>query len=96
MDVRDSLKRMVRVTLSAKQLHDAMNKLGYCYTPYFDIYAELIDAIYALIGEKTGTLEESVTYTALFSEGLSESERVDMLMTELERNEAHDQQRNGG
>ena len=86
MNVREALKKMVKVAVSARQMDDAFRDAGYQDTPYWDIYGDIMDAVYDIVGEKTATIDESVTYDAINNDSYTDRERVDLLMEEYERN----------
>jgi len=77
--MKDALLRMVRVARKAKELDEALLKMGYDETPYNDIYGEIAEAIYHLVGEDTKAIEESVTYTAITAPYLCDERRAAML-----------------
>lgn len=86
MNVRDALVKLVKIAVSTKKMDEAFINAGYADTPYFFIYGNAVDAIYDIIGEKTATIDESVTYDAINNNSYTDSERVDLLMEEYERN----------
>lgn len=96
MNVREALKRMVGIAVSARKMDMSFRNAGYHENPFWDIYGEAMDAIYALIGEKTNTIDEAVTYHVINDDSYTNDERVDLLVKEYERNEMHDKQGNGG
>lgn len=89
--VREALLLMVKTGMMAKELDGKMLELGYSCTPYSVIYGRIADAMYALIGEKTETFDESVTYTALNAPYLCDSRRADILMYAWRKNNAQEQ-----
>ena len=86
MNVQEVLKRLVEIAVKSLNAENALQAVGFDSTPYFDIYGSAADAIYYLIGEKTNTFDESVTYTVLHSDQYSNDQRVGILMYEYERN----------
>ena len=68
-NVKDALLRMFRSAKTAKEYAD---KLHPYETPYDDIYGEIADAIYDLVGEKTENFQDSLTYTVLHAPILEE------------------------
>ena len=78
-EIQDALLRLIRAGLEAKQLQEGYLNSDLNDNVPFSIYGNIIDAIYYLVGEKTSTLEESVTYTAMTVKGLSESVRLKLL-----------------
>ena len=82
-NVRDALLRMYRVAKMAKRYDEVFEGFD---TPYFRIYGEAVDAIYALIGEHTESLEESVTYHVVNATDLTDNRAAEVLMAEFGRN----------
>lgn len=87
MNIRYILSTLLEAATKALNLHNEMASLGYPETPYFDLYGETADVIYSLIGEKTTTFEESVTYKTLNDPKLDVAQQLDALMNEYQRNE---------
>lgn len=85
-NIRDALLRDVDACREMLKLHDAMAECGYMENPYWDTFATLADGIYKLIGEKTDTFEESITYLTLNAPYLTNERRVEMLMAEYKKN----------
>lgn len=87
MDVRKSLERLVRTATKVLYIAEQMQTIGFSSSNYDDVAGDIADAIYHLIGEKTDTYEQSVTYRVLHEYTfLDETFRVSMLMDEYERN----------
>lgn len=84
--MRDALLRMVKAARRASHVSNALNGIGYHGTPYTDIYGDVADAIYYLIGEETPEFSQSVTFLVLTNDRLSDSGRVDVLLKEYHRN----------
>lgn len=79
MEIREILRKMVTAGRTAYMCHTSMQDIGYDNTPYFDIYGEIADAIYVLIGENAQTFCESVTYLTLTNLELSIDQCVGIL-----------------
>ena len=71
MEIMEAFGKMVDVAITARDLDNAMQSAGFDETPYTEIYGGIADAIYSLLGEKTDTFEESVTYDVLSSKKYS-------------------------
>ena len=80
MDVKKVLEEMVTIASHAQTLDRAMTKAGYNDNPYFYIYGNALDAIYALIGECTNTFPESITYKVFKNNKLTDRDRVAILL----------------
>lgn len=78
--MKEALIRMVHVARKTMELDNMFMKLGYDNTPYFDIHGTIIDAIYHLIGERTNSLDESVTYQTIHDEDMTDDQRVEHLL----------------
>lgn len=85
-EVRDALLRMVRAATKAKAMQEKYLEIGMDDQPWFDIWGEVLDAIYFLIGEHTQTFEESVTYIVMTAPILTDERRVKMLYAEYKKN----------
>lgn len=80
MNLRQTMVNLVEATMKAKELHEAMDALGFPDTPYWYIYARLCDAIYDLIGEETETFDKSLTCNVLNDPELTNEDRVNILL----------------
>lgn len=85
-NIRDALLRLVRAGMAAKRMQEAFLNGGLNDNPLFQIYGDIADAIYCLIGEHTDTFEESTTHLALTVPALDDEHRVRVLMAEYKRN----------
>ena len=88
--MEEALKRLVRIAVEAKKMHDFMEKNGYNDSPYTRIYDNAADAIYYLIGEdgkEYDTFDQSLTYIVLHSKASPEL-KTEVLLEELGRNVA--------
>lgn len=86
MDTKEALTRMVKAGRLALTMDKGLRSLGYDETPYFDIYGNIADAVYFLLGEETETFSASVTSLVFESPELTDARRVSLLMRELEKN----------
>lgn len=75
-EIRDALLRMYRSARLARRLAKAMDDFD---TPYHEIYGDLADAIYCLIGEHVEPFTASHTHNILTSEILLEERAVTIL-----------------
>lgn len=80
MKMEKALTRLVQVARKTYCLSEQMDAMGYRDTPFHDIFGEVADIIYDLLGEETDTFDESVTYRALYENTLTNSERVSLLL----------------
>lgn len=65
MNTKSVLTHMIRAGRDALHLEKTLTDIGYKETPYFNLYGEITDAIYVLLGEQTDTIEESKAYAAI-------------------------------
>ena len=56
---------LVKAGRDAYHLEQKLNGLGYRETPYFNLYGEISEAMYHMLGEKTDSFEESITHAAV-------------------------------
>lgn len=85
-NIRDALLRMYRAAKWALKYHMALQDAGAGDSPYWDIYGEIADAIYALIGEHELYFTHSLTYRVLHTADLDDAKAVDMLYSEYVKN----------
>ena len=65
MNTKSVLTHLIRAGRDALHLEKTLTDIGYKETPYFNLYGEITDAIYALLDEQTNTIEESKAYAAI-------------------------------
>lgn len=65
MNTKFVLTHLIRAGRDALHLEKTLTDIGYKETPYFNLYGEITDAIYALLDEQTDTIEESKAYAAV-------------------------------
>lgn len=65
MDKKRVLTHLVKAGRDALHLEATLKSIGYEGTPYFDLYGEIADAVYEMLGEETETIDESITYAAM-------------------------------
>ena len=65
MNTTQILTHLIRAGRDALHLEKTLNSLGYRETPYFNLYGEITDAIYGILGEETDTVEDSLAHAAL-------------------------------
>ena len=64
MDTKNVLLHLVKAGRDALHADKTLNSIGYGITPYFQIHAEISEAIYAMLDENVD-YEESVTYAVM-------------------------------
>lgn len=65
MDSKKILTHLIRAGRNAQNMENILHSFGYKETPYFDLYGDIAEAIYALLGEQTDSFDESVTYAIM-------------------------------
>lgn len=85
-NVKDALLRMVKAAMKAKELREHYVKMGIDDDPPFQIYGDILDGIYSLVGEHTETFEESVTNIIMNAPALTENRRAKILYGEYVKN----------
>ena len=85
-NIKAALQRDVEAARNLLYASNAMEALGYPNNPFWTNYMNVADGIYKLIGEKTDTFEESITYLTLNAPYLTNERRVEMLMAEYKKN----------
>lgn len=83
MDIKKVLDKLVEAGRKAYDLDTAMLGLGYSGTPYFDIFCGITDVIFQIVGDRNVN-DQSVTTLVMFSESMTNEERVQALLHEYE------------
>ena len=65
MNTKSVLTHLIRAGRDALHLEKTLTDIGYKETPYYNLYGEITDAIYAILDEHTDTIEESKAYAAI-------------------------------
>lgn len=88
-NIRDALLRIVKGTRKVEEYRRAVEIIGMKDEYLFDALGELFDAVFYLIGEElVEPLEftDSITYTTLSDQNLSDMRKTELLMKEYARN----------
>jgi len=85
-EIRDALSRLVKAAMRAKAMQEHYLKVGVDDQPWFEIWGDILDGIYALIGEHTETFEESVTSITMSAPIISQERRTKILFAEYKKN----------
>ena len=80
MDVKIILDHLVSAGRKAYKLDRKMHDIGYDHNPYFEIYGEIADAVYNILGERC-IFEESATAMAFANQHISDAQCADGLFT---------------
>lgn len=65
MDSKKVLTHLIRAGRDALHIERTLNELGYKETPYYNLYGEIADAIYTMLGENTESFDESITHATI-------------------------------
>lgn len=65
MDTKTVLTHLIKAGRDALHMEESLKKLGYAETPYYDLYGEISEAIYCILGENSDTFDQSTTYAAI-------------------------------
>lgn len=79
MDTKKILTHLIRAGRNAMSLENVLTSLGYKETPYFNLYGDISEAVYTLLGEKTESFEDSVTYAVMVDPLMSDADCAEEL-----------------
>lgn len=65
MNEKKVLTHLIRAGRDAINLENVLNQFGYKETPYFNLYGEIAEAIYAMLGEDTKSFDQSITHAVM-------------------------------
>lgn len=65
MDMKKAFTHLVKAGRDAMHIESTLENIGYRSTPYFNLYSDICDALYAMLGEDTELFEQSETYAAI-------------------------------
>lgn len=85
-EIRDALSRLVKAAMRAKAMQEHYLKIGIDDQPWFEIWGDILDGIYSLIGEHTDTFDHSATFITMNAPILSNERRTEMLLSEYRKN----------
>lgn len=80
MDAKRTLTLMVRAAREAQKFDSMLSENGYDDNPYFKIYGDIVDAVYAFLGEDAASLDESVTGRVMSRDDITEEQCVEILL----------------
>lgn len=80
MDIQQSLTKMVKTARTALRLSEHFSKIGYPFLLFDDIYGDIADAIYYLVGENTIHFEDSLTFIVLNTDAITDDARITILL----------------
>ena len=84
--IEKALKLLVKLARLEFEKSRLYERSGMADDTYFDTFGYLADIIYFIVGEKTDSFDESVTYSAMHDDAIYNEQRVEMLMEEYQRN----------
>ena len=65
MDSKKILTHLIRAGRDALNLENMLTTIGYKETPYFNLYGDISEAVYTLLGEQTESIDESITHAVM-------------------------------
>lgn len=65
MDSKKILTHLIRAGRDALNLENMLTTIGYKETPYFNLYGDIAEAVYTLLGENAESFDESITYAVM-------------------------------
>lgn len=80
------MEKLVAAASEANNLDRKMSEAGYTGTPYWFIFGNIAEAIFAFVNEKADDFNDSVTCRVFRNDSLTDPERVRILMTAYELN----------
>lgn len=84
MDTKSVLTHLIRAGRDAIHMEKTLNDIGYKETPYFNLYGEITDAVYAMLGEDTDSISESVAYSAMHDIYTSDEQCAEQLSSMID------------
>ena len=81
MRIKSALLKLTKAARDAHYMDSAMETAGYSSNPYADIYGNIADAVYELLGEHTDTFDESVTCATLLSFAITNEQCAEYLFS---------------
>ena len=85
-EMKDVFLRLVKAGLETKKLQEAYANAGIDDNMLMDVYGNILEAIYALLGEHTEEFADSVTHIVMTAPILSDERRAKMLYAEFKKN----------
>lgn len=86
MDKKKVFVHLVKASRDAYHLEQTLNSVGYTETPYFNLYGEISEAMYHMLGEKTDTFDESITHAAVHDVFTTDEQCAEQLAELCEHN----------
>lgn len=65
MDMKKTITHLIKAGRDAMHLDSTLGNIGYDGTPYFNLYGDICEALYAMLGEDTDSFEQSETYAVM-------------------------------
>ena len=85
MNEKKVLTHLIRAGRDALNMENVLNSFGYKETPYFNLYGEIADAIYLMIGEEVDPFDQSVTHTVMHDPVTSDEAAAEHLAEMLDK-----------
>lgn len=84
--MKDAFAKLIRTAEKARHMDNELAKIGYTDSLYADIFGDIADAIYLMLGETAKTLESSFTYVMLSTDAVSIDGRATLLADRFMQN----------
>ena len=81
MRMKSALFKLTKAARHAHYFESAIRDAGYSSSPYADIFGDIADAIYELLGEHTETFDDSVTCATLLSFSITNEQCAEYLFS---------------
>ena len=79
MNSKKVLTHLIRAGRDALNLENVLNQFGYKETPYFNLYGEIAESIYLMLGEETDSFDQSLTHAVMHDPLTSDEECAEHL-----------------
>lgn len=87
-NIKDALSQFLRAGIRADEIRQLYKEVGLNSKPLFEVFSFIHDGLCILTGEEEKDYGDTSVYLALMGTGLSEDERVQMLMRSYMKNKS--------
>lgn len=82
----NAFKKLLSSAEKAKHMDTELCRIGYSSNTYADIFDNIADAIYNMLGENTKTFESSFTYVLLNTNAITIDAKAKLLTERFKKN----------
>ena len=86
MSTKSAFRNLTKAARNAHYFSESMRTAGYPSSPFADIYGQIADAIFDLLGEETETFDDSVTCASLLSFAITDDQCAEYLHRAYRKN----------